>query len=39
MSSWPRPHGQLQLNLRAALEERFSKKASADSHDETVTAA
>jgi putative transposase len=35
-----RVNGYLHLpKLRAALEERFSKKASADSHDETVTAA
>jgi hypothetical protein len=35
-----RINGHLHLpKLRAALEERFSKKASADSHDETVTAA
>jgi putative transposase len=35
-----RVNGHLHLpKLRAALEERFNKKASADSHDETVTAA
>jgi transposase-like protein len=35
-----RINGHLHLpKLRAALEERFNKKASADSHDETVTAA
>jgi putative transposase len=35
-----RVNGHLHLpELRAALEERFSKKPSADSHDETVTAA
>ena len=35
-----RVNGHLHLpKLCAALEERFNKKASADSHDETVTAA